>query len=130
MSKERLIKFPTYEASNGILSVYESIKKVPFDIKRVFVVSAKKGDVRGEHAHKKCSQILICISGKIRVLCNDGNVINYYTLDKISTGLLIPPRIWAKQEYEEENNILMVLCDRHYEQEDYIYGHDNLKDLI
>jgi hypothetical protein len=33
---------------------------------------------------------------------------------------VIPPGIWAEQVYEEENSILMVLCDREYDEGDYI----------
>jgi dTDP-4-dehydrorhamnose 3,5-epimerase-like enzyme len=116
----QLIQFPYFKDTNGVLSVYESFDRVPFDIKRVFTVSAKAFDIRGEHAHKKCIQLLICIQGKIKVSCDDGTQVSNYTLTRESAGLLVPPGVWAKEEYLIDDSILMVLCDRGYEQDDYI----------
>jgi dTDP-4-dehydrorhamnose 3,5-epimerase-like enzyme len=120
MTAIRLIQFPKFENSNGKLAVYENGVNVPFPIKRVFTISGKENDVRGEHAHKKCTQLLICIHGEIRIDCDDGSNITHYVLNNMSVGLLIPPGVWAKEEYQAENSILMVLCDRCYEEEDYI----------
>jgi dTDP-4-dehydrorhamnose 3,5-epimerase-like enzyme len=116
----KLIQFPSFEDSNGVLKVYESIENVPFEIKRVFTVSAKASDIRGEHAHKKCTQLMICIQGEIRVSCDDGSKVSQYTISANSVGLLVPPGVWAKEEYIINDSILMVLCDRGYEEDDYI----------
>lgn len=114
------IKFPSFRDTNGMLRVYESTEYVPFDIRRVFTVSAKAFDIRGDHAHKKCSQLLICIQGEIRVYCDDGFGIAQYIINETSAGLLVPPGIWAREEYLLDDSILMVLCDRGYESDDYI----------
>ena len=130
MTTATLINFPTHEDSNGTLGVYECGKQVPFDIQRVFTVSASKFDVRGDHAHKKCTQLLVCISGKIRVSCDDGLVVTQYLLDNMSTGLLVPPGIWASEEYLEHASALMVLCDRSYEGDDYIRDYNDFKNFL
>ena len=127
MNAVRLIRFPTFEDSNGTLGVYESGKHVPFTIKRVFTVSAKAHDVRGQHAHKKCMQLLVCVEGKIRVDCDDGLQLTQYMLTGMSPGLLIPPGVWAREEYLTDNSILMVLCDHEYEPDDYIRDYDEFK---
>jgi len=41
-------------------------------------------------------------------------------LDAIDRGLLVPNGIWAEQRYLDSDNVLMVLCDRPYEEHDYI----------
>ena len=125
MTNAKLLNFPSYSHVNGKLCVYERGQNVPFDIHRVFTVTAKKGDVRGEHAHKKCSQILICLSGKICISCDDGLTINNYLLNDMSTGLLIPPGIWAKQEYVVGDSVLMVLCDHLFDADEYIHDYDD-----
>ena len=43
-----------------------------------------------------------------------------FSLKNPTQGILIPPGIWAEQVYKEENSILMVLCDREYDEGDYI----------
>lgn len=124
MTAVTLIRFPTFNDSNGTLSVYESGAHVPFVIKRVFTVSAKAHDVRGEHAHKECTQLLICVDGEIRVDCDDGSQVTQYLLKGMSTGLLVPPGVWAKEEYLIDDSVLMVLCDRGYEERDYIRNYN------
>lgn len=130
MASAALINFLTYGNSNGTLSVYECGKQVPFDIRRVFTVSARKNDVRGNHAHKKCTQLLVCISGKILVSCDDGSVSTQYLLDNMSIGLLVPPGIWASEEYVDNAAVLMVLCDRGYEADDYIRDYNDFKNFL
>lgn len=116
----QLLKFPKHVADNGTLCVYECGKHVKFDIKRVFMVSGTKGDARGEHAHKHCAQLMVCVSGEVIVTCDDGDKRSEYRLDDMGVGLLVPPGIWARQKYATDNSVLMVMCDRVYEEHDYI----------
>lgn len=127
---ESIVKFPKYGDENGVLCVFESGVTVPFKVLRVFTVSGKAGDIRGDHAHKLCSQLLICVSGKIRVTCDDGFVVTNYMLDSTDKGLLVPPGIWAREEYLMNNAVLMVLCDRGYEAEDYLRNYNDFKIFI
>ena len=117
------INFPIYDDPNGVLAVFEGAAgaaKVPFSIARVFTVIANKGSVRGDHAHYRCTQLLVCLSGAILVTCFDGRVTEKVHLENNGEGILIPPGIWATQEYQKDNSVMMVLCDRSYEPEDYI----------
>ena len=123
----RTIRFQKHEETNGFLYVYECGRHVPFDIRRVFSVSAKGGDVRGDHAHKKCTQLLVCVSGRVRVTCDDGSAVSEHVLEGMGLGLLIPPGVWAKQEYMVDGAVLMVLCDRSYEADDYIRDYNDFK---
>lgn len=124
------IHFPTYPDVNGILCVFESGRYVPFEIRRVFTVSARSGDIRGDHAHRKCTQLLVCVSGKIRVTCDNGSIVTAHCLDSMGMGLLIPPGIWAKEDYMEDGAVLMVMCDRGYEEEDYLRDYEDFKRFL
>lgn len=124
------IQFPKYADPNGVLCVFESGRHVPFDVRRVFTVSARVGNIRGDHAHKKCTQLLVCVSGKIRVACDDGSVVTQHLLDNMGEGLLIPPGVWAKEDYVVDDAVLMVLCDRGYEAEDYIRDYNDFKAFL
>lgn len=125
-----MISFPQFLDNNGALCVYEGEKAVPFVIRRVFTVTAMTGDPRGDHAHKQCLQLLICVSGKIRVICDDGIVVTTQILEGMGNGLLVPAGIWAKQEYLTDGAVLMALCDRGYEEEDYIRDYEEFKKFI
>jgi len=126
MKLVKLIEFPYIKESNGDLVVVEE-DIIPFNVSRVFTVRASKGSVRGEHAHRHCSQLLICTNGAVEVKCNDTITTETFVLDKANFGLFIPPRIWGYQKYLEGNTTLTVLCDRPYEESDYIRDYDDFK---
>jgi len=119
-----LISLPENIAENGSLMVIEGIKNIPFEIARIFFVNANQGAVRGEHSHIECAQFLVCLSGKIEVICDDGKMNRVFILEDSSVGLLIPPGIWASQHYKSKSSVLAVLCDQIYTASDYIrdYG--------
>jgi dTDP-4-dehydrorhamnose 3,5-epimerase-like enzyme len=120
ISSVYLVKLPHHFEDNGDLVVMEGLVNLPFAIARVFVVRAKEGSVRGQHAHKACAQFLTCPSGAVEVDCTDGNLSVEFELNHPNIGLYIPPSIWAEQRYKTEEAALTVLCDRVYEPEDYI----------
>jgi dTDP-4-dehydrorhamnose 3,5-epimerase-like enzyme len=130
MTKATLIQFPRFLDPNGVLCVYETGQQVSFDIRRIFTVSAMRGDIRGDHAHRQCSQLMVCVSGKIRVSCDDGLLSCHFLLESMNSGLLIPPGVWAKEEYLTNGAVLMVLCDRNFEEDDYIRDYTDFKSFV
>ena len=126
MKLVKLIELPYHKENNGDLVVVEG-EIIPFSIKRVFNVRQQKGDIRGKHAHRHCSQLLICSNGAVEVTCYDTITTEVYTLDKPNFALFIPPGIWADQKYIENNTILTVLCDRPFEEADYLRNYEDFK---
>ena len=121
------IELPHYFADNGDLVVMEGLTHVPFAIARVFVVLAPAGAIRGQHAHKACTQFLTCPIGSVEARCDDGREIATYILDQPHVGLLVPPGIWTQQTYLAPGSVLAVLCDRPYESQDYIRDYGDFK---
>ncbi len=130
MSIASAIHFHKHEKEGGALCVYQGASLVPFDIKRVFTVSGEVGSIRGNHAHRRCTQLLVCVSGQIKVSCDDSAHTVDHVLSDMSQGLLVPPGIWAIQEYLTDAAVLMVLCDRGYEADDYIHDYQEFKNHI
>ena len=93
---------------------------VPFAIARMFTVKAPSGAKRGEHAHRLCSQFMICLHGVIDIVCDDGGDRRTFTLDRSNLALIVPPTIWNTVMFRQPDSILAVLCDRGYEEHDYI----------
>jgi len=116
----RRISFPRFPESNGVLTPIEYCD-VPFEVKRIFYINnTMHGDIRGDHAHKKCHQMLVCLNGECEVQFESGNTIGSNMLQSSdSKGLLIPAGTWCKQQYFNQA-ILMVLCSELYDPEDYI----------
>ena len=116
----KIIEFPTQENRQAQLSIYDTDSAVPFEIKRVFCINSREKSKRGDHAHKECQQLLICLSGSMKITCDDKKIKKEFLLDSAHKGLLVPAMIWANQDYIEANSILMVLCSHSYTEDDYI----------
>ena len=128
MKAIKLINFDYHKDIDGDLVVAEGhSSNVPFAIERIFNVRADRGSTRGRHAHRECTQLLICTNGAVKVICDDGKETCSYILDKPNLGLLIEPWIWSEQKYIKENTVLTVLCDAPYSEADYLR---NYKDFL
>ena len=61
-------KIDFFKDNRGMLASIDHKKFECFSIKRTFLINFIKSRVtRGKHAHKKCSQFIVCISGKIKI---------------------------------------------------------------
>lgn len=97
-------------------------------LKEFFLFTEKKNFVRANHAHKKCSQLFIPVNGSMSFYYKNKEeqgekILNY----KKKEAFLLAPHNWCKIKFKSNNGILMVICDRFYEYNDYI---DNYKDFL
>ena len=121
MITQKIIKLKTYLKKSGNLLPIEFNKKFPIMIKRIFFIFGKKNKLRGDHAHKKCSQLFVPISGKTALIIKKKNKEIEIILDsKNIKATLVPPLEWCKLKFLTKNAIVMVACDRKYEFNDYI----------
>jgi len=123
LSDARLIKLPQFvdPDGDGLLVVTEAGEQVPFhQIQRMFTIVAPAGAKRGYHAHRLCSQFLLCVSGAFDVVCDDGRDRKTFSLDQPELALSVPPGLWLEIDAKQNDSTLIVLCDRLYEPHDYI----------
>ena len=120
----------TFIEPDGKLTPIELDRDIPFRVKRMFYVyGVQNQNDRGKHSHLKTKQILIALSGKITVLCDDGKNIKNNVLDSPEKALYIPELIWDEQIYENENSVLLVLANTHYNVKDYIENYSDFKKI-
>ena len=119
----RLIDLPRHARADGEVIVAEAAAQVPFRIERMFVLAAPAGAERGRHAHRRCSQFMICVSGAVDVVCEDGQNKDRFALERRDQALLVPPGLWNTVEFRKNELVLIVLCDRVYEGHDYIHDY-------
>jgi dTDP-4-dehydrorhamnose 3,5-epimerase-like enzyme len=129
MTSVREIPLSIHSEENGSVVVFEE-GTVPFAIRRTFVVSADLGQIRGDHAHKLCSQVLVVLRGQVLVSTNNGWHSQKFLLTELAQGLLVPPLVWATQEYLAKDSILLVACDQTYDEEDYIRSYAEFQKLV
>ena len=117
----RRIAFRQHHA-DGTLTVFPADRKgVPFSIRRVFTITGVSPQgVRGNHAHRECSQLLACLSGQVTVIVHDGFETALETLNNDGVSLLIPPMLWNTVKFDGPSTVLAVFCDELYAASDYI----------
>jgi dTDP-4-dehydrorhamnose 3,5-epimerase-like enzyme len=125
----RQIEVPARTRDGGTLVAWQQ-PDAPFAVARVFTVSAPANAVRGDHAHKRCAQLLVSAAGNIRIDCYDGTERKGFLLDAPNKGLLVPPGIFATETYLGDGALLMVLCDQPYDETDYLRGEDKFRAWI
>jgi hypothetical protein len=102
-----------------------------FHVQRVFYVfDVPAHNIRGDHAHKVCSQFLIALNGSMKVLLDDGRSRAEVILNNPNEGLLIPPMVWGVQFQFSEGAILAVLASDPYDNADYIRSYADFKSLV
>ena len=120
LTDARLIDLARHARAADEVIVAEAAAQAPFRIERIFPLTAPAGAVRGRHAHRLCSQFLICVSGAVDVVCEDGNSKKTFAMNRRNQALLVPPGLWNTVQFRQNESVLIVLCDRIYEADDYI----------
>ena len=121
MKSPKIINFKKFTKTSGKLLPITFNNKFPINVKRIFVIYGKKNYMRGDHAHKKCSQVFFPIMGKIKISMKYKKTEKSINLShKGSKALLVPPRIWSKVEFLKNNSVVLVLTDYEYDFKDYI----------
>lgn len=120
----QIVKLLSIPDSTGKLVIAESGVQLPIEFKRMFLVFGEDNVTRGKHAHKNLTQVFICVSGVCNVACDNGSERQQFALDTAEKALLVPPGIWAEQTYSQPGTTLVVLCDRGYDEDDYIRDYD------
>jgi len=116
-----LHRLPLVEDLRGRLTAGEFVDEIPFTPLRYFVVFDVPGkEVRGEHAHRRCHQFLVCLRGSVSVVVDDGAASQEIELKESNVGLCIRPMVWAVQYRYSADALLLVFASDHYDAADYI----------
>ena len=123
--------FKKFTKKSGALIPFSLAKDVPFKTKRIFLIYGNKNFVRGNHAHKKCSQFLVPVSGKIELTFITKSLNKKIILNSSKKkGILLKPLTWCKLKFITKNSVVMVFCDREYEFRDYIEKYKHFLKII
>ncbi len=113
----------------GYISVCEK-EGLLFTIKRIYWTYYTPEDVkRGGHAHFELEQILMAVSGRIRVKTEliDGQK-NEFVLEKPNQGLFLPKLCWREMSYSH-NSVQICLASLEYSEKDYIRDYEDFKKI-
>ncbi|MDH3410933.1 MAG: FdtA/QdtA family cupin domain-containing protein [Gammaproteobacteria bacterium] len=115
----------------GDLSVGEFRKEIPFAPKRYFLVfNVPSSKTRGEHAHHRCEQFLVCVKGACAVVADDGTSREEFELNMPNLGLYLPAMTWGIQYKYSSDAVLLVFASHEYDAADYIRDYDEFIALV
>lgn len=126
-------KIITKKDKRGYLISFEVNNFKYFKIKRFFFINfLKKNIIRGNHAHKKCSQFIICSSGKVKInLTTVSNQKKTFILNgSYSFGIYVKPYNWIVLESLKKNTQVICLADKVYDKKEYIKDIELFKNKI
>lgn len=128
VNNARWIEIPEIrDGFDGIISVVEEAKTIPFKIKRVYYIYNLMNHsrvLRGKHAHKKLEQVLFCINGNCDIVLDDGVHKQTIALDKPHIGIYLGTRLWHVMQKFRNNCILLAFASDYYKESDYIRNYD------
>lgn len=127
----KLYFMPLIEDIRGLLTFGEINQPLPFIPKRYFLVfDVPSKHIRGEHAHRKLHQFMVCVSGSCSVMLDDGDNRDEVILDSPTLGLYVPPLIWGVQYKYTPDAIMLVLASDIYNPDDYIRDYEDFIKII
>ena len=125
MSLLHWIDFPPLGDARGSLVALEAEKTVPFAIKRVYYIfGTQAGVARGFYAHRALEQVAVCVTGRCRMVLDDGEKREEAWLESPTRGLLIGNMVWREMHEFSPDCVLLVLASEHYDEADYIRDYE------
>lgn len=131
MSLVQWVKFPALGDDRGSLVALEGNKSVPFDLKRVYYIfGTQPGVARGFHAHKALKQVAVCVTGKCKMLLDNGIEKTEVWLDSPIKGVVIDSMVWHEMHDFSQDCVLIVLASEHYDEADYIRDYESFIKVV
>tara|TARA_S200000501_G_C20571493_1_gene633108 strand:- start:339 stop:755 length:417 start_codon:yes stop_codon:yes gene_type:complete len=133
INKPKILSYSIYSEYNGTLIPFYTNKHFPkyFKLKRFFLLYGKSKFFRADHAHKKCSQIIIPLRGKIFVSIKSRKYLERFILEVSKKKcLMVPPYNWIKINFQNNQDSLLTLCDFKYDKREYISNYKNFLKII
>lgn len=126
-----LHRLPEFFDVRGSLIVGEVGRQLPFEPRRFFVIyKVPSRHTRGEHAHRKVHQFLVCLQGECCVVVDDGFRRQEICLSSRHIGAHVPPMVWTTQYKFSRDALLLVLASEHYDPSDYIRDYEQFNSLV
>lgn len=126
----RLVPLRVASDMRGSLAAIELANDLPFVPARFFAVfDVPSRDVRGEHAHRRCEQVLVCLRGTVACIVDDGHDRVQVRLDRPDIGLYMPAMTWGTQYQYSPDAVLGVFASLPYDSGDYIREYEEFLSL-
>ena len=122
----QILPLQNFQEDRGNLGVVEFSRDMKFQPERAFFsfgVPARQQ--RGNHAHRECHQLLLCLGGTCLIELDTGHEKHQLIMDSPLYGLYIPPMVWCIQREFSASATLLVFASHRYEESDYLRNYDD-----
>lgn len=127
----RIIELPKIQDPRGNLTFVESLRHIPFTIKRIFYLyDVPGGSDRGAHAHRTLHQFIIAMSGSFDVVLNDGQRQRRFQLNRSYYGLYVCPMTWGYLDNFSSGAVSLALASELYDESDYIRDYEAFLEAV
>ncbi len=117
----KVLNLQVINDERGKLVSLESLKNLPFVIKRVYYMfDTLPDEPRGFHAHKELEQLVIAIDGACEFVLDDGKDKESVWLNRPDVGLYIGKNMWREMRNFSYGCKLMILASDYYDESEYI----------
>ena len=115
----------------GFLVPLELGANTLFEIRRIFYTyDVPQNSIRGAHAYHNTEQVLICVSGSLKIRCFDGISENIYELNSPDEALYVSPKVWRTTFEHSSDAVLLVLSSLEYNESDYIREYNEFLEVV
>ena len=123
--KSKIIELPKILDKRGNLSFIESLRHIPFEIKRAhWIYDVPGGQTRGGHAYIETQEFIVAMSGSFDVILHEHGGNKTVSLNRSYYGLYVPAGTWRELCNFSTNSLALVLSSTYFDVTDYI---DNYK---
>lgn len=120
-----IINLPKIIDPRGNLTVAEQMAQVPFEVARVYwTYDVPSGESRGGHAHRRCEEMIVAVSGSFDVTLDNGTECRTFHLNHPYQGLYVGTGVWRTLDDFSSGAVCLVLASQPFEEEDYIREYD------
>jgi len=128
LNNVKLIDLPKVLDRRGNLSIIESNKNIPFEIKRTYwIYDVPGGESRGGHAYRENNEFIVALSGSFDIILDDGFEKKTFHLNRSYYGLYVPKMLWREMDNFSTNSLALVLSSTDYDENDYIRDFNSFK---
>lgn len=122
------IKCDQNNTDRGMLIPFESLKNVPFEMKRFFIIRGIRDNVaRGNHSHYRCKQMFVLLNGSLNVQFDDVETVKSFKMDDITKAIIVPENIWCVMNDISEDCVLLVISSDYYDESEYCRSYEDFK---
>ena len=90
-----------------------------------FVFNLPDTAIRSHHAYRECHQLLLCLTGGLKILVDNGTIREELLIHHPEHALYVPNGIWTCQYGFQPNTVLAIFASHEFDEADIVRDYRN-----